>query len=98
MPPKPPTDSGVPNYVVIKEPSGAGTSQLLQMDVPPDAPQLSTQPPASAPPMDPIELAALVAAATRAPETRWSASNPYVVYPFVSVAIFVVLLFVFRKA
>lgn len=103
MPPKAPTDSGVPNYVVIKEPSGAGASQLLQMDAPADAPQLSTQQPqggpgASAPPVDPAAFAALLAAATPNPKTQWSASNPYVIYPFVAAAIFVVLMLLFRNA
>jgi hypothetical protein len=103
MPKDAPTDSSVTTYHVVKEPSGGGESQILQMDTPPDAPQLSTSGPsefpvASRPPIDPAVLASLIAASTPNPKTQWSMSNPWVVYPIMAAFIFIALMLLFRSA
>lgn len=108
IPAKPPVDVGVPNYVVLQQPSGAGSSELMAVgNKPLDVPGLdSPSPPTSMSPEDAAKILLLAGAVSRAPvyaeaaSSAWGAylKEPWHVFAVVFTAVFALALFVFKRA
>lgn len=107
IPAKPPVDVGVPNYVVLQQPSGAGSSELMAVgNRPMDAPGLDVA--TSQPSMSPEDAAKilLLAASTQAPASAQSTSGawanyfkqPWHVFAMAFALVFATALFVFKRA
>lgn len=105
-PPKAPVDPGVyQTQIELKEPSGAGHTQLLDAGdgrVAGDVPGFTTPAPTAAPggrSLDPAILATLLAAtrAPKQPSSDWSFKNPWITYGLAFAIIFPTLIWAFRK-
>ena len=107
IPAKPPVDVGVPNYVVLQEPSGAGSSELLAVGTRPlDAPGIdASTPQPSLTPEDAAKLL-LLAASTTPPAPAPSATDawanyfkqPWHVFAMAFALVFALAVFVFKRA
>ena len=108
IPAKPPVDVGVPNYVVLQQPSGAGSSELMAVgNRPLDAPGLDVSTPQpSLTPEDAAKLL-LLAASTPVPSLpppsaadAWANyfKRPWHVFVMAFSLVFALALFVFKRA
>lgn len=101
QPPKPPVDSGAPPVpLVIKEPSGAGSSQLLDAGdgrVAGDAVALTGALPSAVATQAPVAFPVVMPSFAPTPPPSGGVTNPIVMYGLVFAALFAALMFAFKR-
>ena len=109
MPPAPPVDVGVPNYVLLKQPSGVGSSSLMAVgEMASGAPVLDVVTSTPSPSPSPSADAALLAAALvqqqqqqqqqQGPTWTGYLTNPWHMFSIAFALVFALALIAFRHA